>query len=270
MPAGVKIKEIVVGTGAVAVRGKEVVVHYRGYLNRGEECCSSFEFGQPMIIDLDRRQEIPGLRMGIDGMREGGRRELVVSPHLAYGEAGIPGRIPANAVLRFEVELLEVREKGKRRPEDYQPGKQYVIFHPGEAKRNLPRWQVGLTEEGKCGAWITFPLPGGRWRQAPGKSVELRLSPGETALIKEELHRMEMRFPNDCLRQKDLWCDHSEQANAVTRDLKTNTLCVTVTVWSQGRNVHNFSVREDNPILLEAEWYRLILQELQPHLQKAR
>ncbi|MGZ8920307.1 MAG: FKBP-type peptidyl-prolyl cis-trans isomerase, partial [Limisphaerales bacterium] len=114
MPSGVKIKELVVGTGAAAQRGKDVVVNYRGFLNRGEECCSSFEYQRPIIIDLDRRECIAGLRLGIEGMREGGRRELVVSPHLAYGEAGIPGRVPPNAVLRFEVELLEVREKGER------------------------------------------------------------------------------------------------------------------------------------------------------------
>jgi FKBP-type peptidyl-prolyl cis-trans isomerase len=44
-------------------------------------------------------------------MRVGGKRELIVSPHLAYGEMGIPGKIPANAVIRFEVELLDVREQ---------------------------------------------------------------------------------------------------------------------------------------------------------------
>ncbi|MGZ8901274.1 MAG: FKBP-type peptidyl-prolyl cis-trans isomerase [Limisphaerales bacterium] len=169
-------------------------MNYRGFLNRGEECCSSFEYQRPIIIDLDRRECIAGLRLGIEGMREGGRRELVVSPHLAYGEAGIPGRVPPNAVLRFEVELLEVREKGERKPEDYRPGKHYVIFHPGEAKRNLPRWQVGLTEEGKCGAAITFPLPDGTWRRATAKSLELRLSPEEVALVKRELQECQRGF----------------------------------------------------------------------------
>jgi FKBP-type peptidyl-prolyl cis-trans isomerase len=52
-----------------------------------------------MVIDLGRRESIAGLRYGIPGMRVGGTREIVISPHLAYGEVGIPGRIPA--VSRF-------------------------------------------------------------------------------------------------------------------------------------------------------------------------
>jgi hypothetical protein len=67
-----------------------------------------------------------------------------VSPHLAYGEQGVPGKIPANAVIRFEVDLLEVREQGVVHPEDYPAGKQLLVVRPGEAARNLPRWQFGL------------------------------------------------------------------------------------------------------------------------------
>jgi FKBP-type peptidyl-prolyl cis-trans isomerase len=60
-------------------------------------------FGTKMVIDLGRRESIAGLRYGIPGMRVGGTREIVISPHLAYRAAGIPGRIPANALLRCEV-----------------------------------------------------------------------------------------------------------------------------------------------------------------------
>src|SRR3954471_5027338 len=108
MPSGIKIKEITVGNGRIAERGKVGIAHIRGFLNGGEEFCNTYEQGQPMRIDLSSREQIAGLRKGIEGMRAGGRRELRVSPHLAYGVEGIPGRIPPNAVIRFEVDLLEV------------------------------------------------------------------------------------------------------------------------------------------------------------------
>jgi hypothetical protein len=268
MPSSLKIKDVVVGTGELAARGKEVLVHYRGFLNRGEECCSTYANNRPALIDLDRRECIAGLRMGIEGMRAGGKRELIVSPHLAYGQEGVPGGVPPNAVMHFTVELVEVREKGERKPEDFPPGKQYVTFHPGEAKRNLARWQVNLTAEGICGGWITFPLPDGKWRRAPLKPVELKLNSEEIAQIKEDLQSMPAQFPKDCLNHDELWADHSEQANAITRDLSSNTLCLTVTAWERGQYVQNYSLREDNPVLLKAEWYRLLMRELKPHLRK--
>jgi hypothetical protein len=61
------------------------------------------------IIDLRRRETIAGLRYGIEGMRIGGRRRITISPQLAYGEAGVPGVIPGNAVLTFDVELIDVQ-----------------------------------------------------------------------------------------------------------------------------------------------------------------
>jgi len=135
MPSGIKIKDLAVGAGAEAERGKIVVAHIKGYLPRGEECYNTHTQGKPAVIDLKKREAIAGLRKGIEGMRVGGRRELVVSPHLAYGKEGVPGVIPPNAAIRFEVELLEVRDAGAHYPDDYRPGKQLLVFRPGEAAR---------------------------------------------------------------------------------------------------------------------------------------
>jgi peptidylprolyl isomerase len=104
MHSGIKIKEIMVGTGVIAERGMVAVAHIRGFLHRGEECYNTYKQGQPARIDLSKRESIAGLQKGIEGMRAGGRRELIVSPHLAYGEKGLPGLIPPNAVIRFEVD----------------------------------------------------------------------------------------------------------------------------------------------------------------------
>lgn len=104
MPKGVKIEEIKVGEGCVALKNSVVRIRYNGYLSRGEQFQKDIEY----TINLSRRDVIAGLRYGIEGMREGGCRKIRVSPHLGYGEGGVPDIIPPNAVLIFVVELLEV------------------------------------------------------------------------------------------------------------------------------------------------------------------
>ena len=104
MPKGVKVRDLRVGEGAVAGRGTTVTVRYDGFLRRGDRFqCTTYTF------NLSRREVIAGLRYGVEGMRVGGLRRLTVSPHLAYGATGVPGVIPPDAVLVFEVELLGVR-----------------------------------------------------------------------------------------------------------------------------------------------------------------
>jgi FKBP-type peptidyl-prolyl cis-trans isomerase len=107
MPRRVKARDLRVGDGEVAERDTLVTVHYEGFLRRGERFGGGTE-----TIDLGRRETIAGLRYGIEGMRVGGRRRITVSPHLAYGAAGVSGVIPPDAVLTFDVELLEVLPAG--------------------------------------------------------------------------------------------------------------------------------------------------------------
>lgn len=111
MPKGAKVQELLVGSGEVANRDTIATVRYEGTLRRGEVFGGGTE-----QIDLGRRETIAGLRYGIEGMRVGGRRRITVSPHLAYGALGVPGRIPPNAVLIFEVERLDVRRSDRIRP----------------------------------------------------------------------------------------------------------------------------------------------------------
>jgi FKBP-type peptidyl-prolyl cis-trans isomerase len=104
MLKGVKIEDVRLGSGKVAIRGAVVRINYDLSLNQGEHVQRLTDYQ----IDLRRRDALAGLRYGIEGMREGGVRRLRVSPHLGYGEVGIPGLIPENAVLILEVELLVV------------------------------------------------------------------------------------------------------------------------------------------------------------------
>lgn len=100
---GIKVDELVAGTGPTARRGDTVVIRYTGFLNKGDvfqtDVISTFRIGGRHII--------AGLEYGVEGMRSGGRRRIHVPPHLAYGTEGAPG-IPPNAKIMFEVELLEV------------------------------------------------------------------------------------------------------------------------------------------------------------------
>ena len=105
--SGLKYFDFLVGTGDEAQPGKQVLVDYSGWLEDGTLFDSSYQRDQPISFVLGARRVIPGWEEGLEGMRVGGQRQLVIPPDLAYGEAGRPG-IPPNATLIFEVELLGV------------------------------------------------------------------------------------------------------------------------------------------------------------------
>ena len=101
-------KDIVVGTGDVAVDGKEVTVHYTGVFADGKKFDSSVDRGVPFTFKLGSGMVIKGWDEGVLGMKIGGKRILVVPPSLAYGDKDY-GPVPANSTLIFEIELLGVK-----------------------------------------------------------------------------------------------------------------------------------------------------------------
>ncbi|WP_296756486.1 FKBP-type peptidyl-prolyl cis-trans isomerase [Thioalkalivibrio sp.] len=96
------------GDGAEAVPGAEVTVHYTGWLMDGTKFDSSRDRDEPFSLTLGAGRVIPGWERGLEGMRVGEVRELIIPPELGYGARGAGGVIPPNATLRFEVELLDV------------------------------------------------------------------------------------------------------------------------------------------------------------------
>ena len=106
--ASLQIADLLLGSGKEAKTGDKISVHYKGTLLDGTKFDSSYDRGKPFEFVLGQNQVIQGWEKGVLGMKVGGKRKLVIPPLLAYGEQGIPGAIPPNATLVFEVELLDV------------------------------------------------------------------------------------------------------------------------------------------------------------------
>ena len=104
-----KTEDVKVGTGAEAVAGKTVTVHYVGTLTNGSKFDSSRDRGQGFTFPLGGGRVIEGWDKGVAGMKVGGVRKLTIPPEMGYGARGHPPVIPPNSTLVFEVELLDVR-----------------------------------------------------------------------------------------------------------------------------------------------------------------
>lgn len=106
-----QVTDEVVGTGAVAAAGDSVTVQYVGSLTNGTVFDASANRGTAgFTFDLGAGQVIQGWDQGIVGMKEGGKRKLVIPASLAYGDQAIGDVIPANSTLVFEVELVKVQK----------------------------------------------------------------------------------------------------------------------------------------------------------------
>jgi FKBP-type peptidyl-prolyl cis-trans isomerase FkpA len=107
--------DVKVGSGADAIKGKTAVVHYTGWLydpatsQKGAKFDSSRDRNEPFSFLLGAGQVIPGWDQGVQGMKVGGQRTLIIPPDMGYGARGAGGVIPPNATLIFDVELVQVK-----------------------------------------------------------------------------------------------------------------------------------------------------------------
>jgi len=109
-PTDLEVTEITEGDGKEATSGSTVSVHYVGVAHStGEEFDASYNRGAPLDFRLGIGQVISGWDQGVQGMKVGGRRRLVIPPHLGYGDRGAGGVIAPGETLIFVVDLLDVR-----------------------------------------------------------------------------------------------------------------------------------------------------------------
>ena len=110
LPSGLQYKVLTEGKGASPKASDTVSVHYRGTFMDGTEFDSSYKRNEPAAFPVNG--VIKGWTEALQLMKEGSKWQLVIPPHLAYGEPGGPG-IPPHAVLIFEVELVKIGAKEK-------------------------------------------------------------------------------------------------------------------------------------------------------------
>jgi len=109
-PTELQVTDLTEGDGAEATAGSTVSVHYVGVAHStGEQFDASYARGSPLQFRLGVGQVISGWDPGVQGMKVGGRRKLVIPPHLAYGDRGAGGVLQPGESLIFVVDLLDVR-----------------------------------------------------------------------------------------------------------------------------------------------------------------
>ncbi|MET9732348.1 FKBP-type peptidyl-prolyl cis-trans isomerase [Streptomyces sp. NPDC006458] len=108
-PKDLEIKDLWEGEGPEAKAGDTVAVHYVGVaFSTGEEFDASWNRGTPLRFQLGVGQVIPGWDNGVQGMKVGGRRQLIIPPHLAYGDRGAGDKIAPGETLIFVCDLVAV------------------------------------------------------------------------------------------------------------------------------------------------------------------
>ena len=109
MADALQIEDLKVGAGPTAEPGKQVTVHYTGWLAEdGKKFDSSHDRGKPFAFQLGAGDVIKGWDQGVAGMKEKAKRTLILPPAYGYGARGAGDKIPPNATLIFDVELLDI------------------------------------------------------------------------------------------------------------------------------------------------------------------
>jgi FKBP-type peptidyl-prolyl cis-trans isomerase len=111
--SGLKYQDLKIGAGTTPEVGDIVVIHIIGWLDdngqKGVEFIDSHDRGKPVSFKLGTDKVMQGWNLGVDGMKVGGKRRLMIPSELGYGEKGAAEVVPPNADLIFEVELLKVK-----------------------------------------------------------------------------------------------------------------------------------------------------------------
>ena len=273
----IEYTEKIVGSGALAAGDVWVRVRTRIFLNCGEEVTGLWGNDDAGIrFRLLDREIIPGLRSAVDGMRVGGRREVTISPHLAFGETGIPGRIPPNALLRGEFELLEVGQPGAPipAPPEARSGTSLSIQACAEESSRLPRWHLVFHDRhcphypAKCSLILEWSTrTDGKWgsRSAQHRTVEITMSSEEIDWMIETGKRLPTDHASECLHDQV----HTHGGYSPTRANTDSVICWYISMVENGHYQQVCYLRENSSVWMETDWGKKVMALVQPHLTEA-
>ncbi len=116
---GVIIKEILSGHGRRAKRGDRVTIHYKGKLDvTKRKCFDKTKLRHPLSFVIGSRHVIQGVQIGVEGMTLHSRRELIIPPNRAFGKKGFTDKVPADATVYYDIELIALKPKDQLKKED--------------------------------------------------------------------------------------------------------------------------------------------------------
>ena len=240
MRHGITLLTELPGTGRECSSRDTVVAHVTLSLAGSRDAPPLYDAS--IRVDLRTREQIAGIRYGLEGMRVGGKRELLIAPQLGYGANGLADKIPPNAELHCLLELLEIRTPGERRPEDYPPGKQLTVFYPGDTSSLQPRIQFGVYDDGRCGMNVTFPVAGLKWRDLRPKNVRANLSPERARQFIAEVECLITQHAERVLPAEAIYTVTDGSLFSRVGDER----CLALTIYEQGAG-HTWYIRESDP-----------------------
>lgn len=263
MTRGIETKDLIVGTGAEATKESVVVANVREFLRRGDEVSHSPLFGTRRVMNLAQRECIAGLRYGIPGMRVGGIREIVISPHLAYGEVGIPGKIPANALLRCEVELLEIRTHDGLLPQDWLPREVLILRRCRDEDDQQSGWTFTVNEGGD--SLLSFEQANPAKQQPRWSQISILLNADESAELIRQALDLPKQIPADCVEWNSGFIDMQKGGSVIT-DNRNGARCMVLQVLDGGTGICLMGVHENSLEFLKSSFYQTIERLIGPHL----